>query len=253
VTAYLVLIRDRLGRANEHIEAIKTMLRAYYGSDPYNISGEFDPDAQQIHFNFHGGAVAPPIAISTRAGEALHNLRSSLDHLAWMLVEQDEGTPDENTSFPILRVAPTANKKGVSPPPHVSGGVSDVAAALMDRAQPYQLGEDYAAHPLWILRELSNLDKHRHITIRGARFTGGMITGQPPRFTFQVRTGAVSEWGAEVKYVPDDPSVDVDCRTTLQVMVHEINPAIDMPLLDALGDAREVVEAVIREAEETCF
>src|SRR5579875_2816148 len=140
------MIRDRLGRANEHIESIKTMLRAYYGSNPYEIAGEFDPDAQTISYNFGRGAIPPPITIATTAGEVLHNLRSSLDHLAWMLVEENGGSPDEDTCFPILKVPPTPNKRGVSPPPYVKGGVSATAGALIDAAQPYKLRDAYAGH-----------------------------------------------------------------------------------------------------------
>lgn len=251
----LLEIRDRLRRAEEHIEAIKSQLRAYYDSQPYNaISGEFDPQTQNVHFDWGVPFDPPSFRLSTLTGEVLHNLRSALDHLAWELVEANQaGAASENTRFPILKVPPTANQSGVSPPPHVSGNVSATASTLIEREQPYQLGSAFAAHPLYILNALNNIDKHRHITIRGVRSDATFVRGPVPQFTFTGRLASASEWGAEVEYVPDDSTLDVNFRATFRVVVHEVGPGIVMPLLDALRDANERVGEIARQARRTCF
>ncbi len=250
----LLAIHDRLRRADEHLEEVKALLRAYYREQPYNITGEFDPDAAQIRYAFGEVNAPPPVRVATIGGEVLHNLRSALDHLAWELVEENEaGNATKDTAFPVLKAAPAANAQGISPPPHVAGGVSATASALIQRVQPYQLGLDFAADPVYLLRELNNIDKHRHVTIRGVRSEGTYIAGPLPHFTFTARLLTANEWGAEIEFAPDDTSVDVQFRTTFQVVVHEIGPGIVMPLIDALKAARDAVNAIVTEAQRTCF
>jgi len=43
----------------------------------------------------------PPAEWSAIIGDAVHNARSALDHLAFALVEANGGSADENTTFPI--------------------------------------------------------------------------------------------------------------------------------------------------------
>lgn len=166
----LSAIEDRLFRADENLDELKTLLREHFASDAFRISGEFDPNDNR-GIRTVGVVVTPPIRVFTLIGDILHEYRSALDWLAWQLVqEHGAGEPGENTRWPILPVRPTPRKKGPNrgehPPPHVAGGVSDAALAIIDDAQPYQWDDAYAAHPLYILNWLNNRDKHRHIAIR---------------------------------------------------------------------------------------
>jgi hypothetical protein len=250
----LPAIRDRLDSADAHIEQVKIRLRTYYGSQKYDITGDFDPDATSISYFFGELITGPPLRLGTLAGEVLHDLRSCLDHLAWEMVEEETpGNATVDTRFPILKVPPTANNQGISPPPYVAGGVSETALELIEREQPYQLGADFGADSLYVLHALNNIDKHRHVTIRGVQSEASYLAGQPGRFTFTARLASASEYGAEIEYVPDDPSVDVHFGTTLQVRVHEVDPGISLPLLDALVDASKRVRSIVEDALQTCF
>ena len=251
----LLPIRDRLRRAGEHLREIEGLLRSFYSDQPYSlITGQFDPDAHEIRYAFGQVFDPPPVRLATLSGEVLHDLRSSLDHLAWELVEQNQpGAATEQTHFPLLKVPPTANKKGVSPPPYVPGSVSSTALGLIEREQPYQLGSSYVAHPLYVLHELNVIDKHRHITVRGVRSEGTYIAGPVSHFAFTARLVSASEWGAEIVFVPDDPTVDAHFQSTFQVVVHEVGPGIVIPLLNALRDAQDSVETIVSEAMQTCF
>jgi hypothetical protein len=245
-------IFDRLQRAEEHFEAIKAQLLAYYDSDPCEISGEFDPNAE--HPIITRIKVAPlPMRINTLVGEFLHDLRSSLDHLAWQLVEHNGGAPTENTSFPVLKIGPTPNKQGVQPPPTVVGGVSEDAMAIIEDAQPYKWGEHYATHPLWVLHQLWNIDKHRHVLARGSRTDGFTISEDTPAFKFTGRLGKTTKDCAELILVPDDPTVEMDLYTTFEVVIYEPGHGIEGSLLQALEEVRMATLTTITQTEDRCF
>ena len=124
---------------------------------------------------------------------------------------------------------------------------------MIERVQPYRFGPVFAGDSLYVLRELNNIDKHRHVTIRGVRSEGSLLAGTPRRFVFSTRLKGVTEYGAELEFLSNDPTVDVHFSTTFQVVVQEIGPGIIMPLIDALTRTREAVEEIVNEAQRTCF
>ena len=245
-------IYDRLLRAQEHLEVIKGELLTYYGSDLGNIRGQFKTKPPIVRIT--GYVVGPSPRFHTVVGEFLHDVRSSLDHLAWQLVLENGGTPVEgHTRFPILKVRPTASSQGIHPLPNVVGGVSNAALTLVDEAQPYYFGDAYAAHPFWVLHALWNIDKHRHIAVAGSRLDGFVLTSETPPFTFTLMTSSFNEHGAEIVVVADDPKVDANATTTLRMMVHEPAPGLHMPLYEILVEAHTAVMTTVTACEDTCL
>ena len=246
-------IADRIDRAEEHIGALKVALRAYFESDAYEFRGDYDAYSNEFPITGRAQMVEPRIC--TLAGEVLHNLRSALDHLAWELVRANSGQPDENTSFPILHVGPTPNKKGIQPPPYISGGVSAAAQVIVGDAQPYKLGTAYAGHPLWPLQRINIVDKHRHVAIEGLFLTNTSF--MPSDFedcTWTAQREHVDEYGAQLAMVPDDPSVNMQGSSTLQVVIHEPADGIQgRPLLRSLEDALATVREIFNAARANCF
>jgi hypothetical protein len=95
-------------------------------------------------------------------GECIHQMRFALEHTACQLVLAAEGTPTNRTAFPIHedRIVHNGKQHNVRKIT-VAGGVDERALTLIKRAQPYQRVEGPTMHPLGILHELSNIDKHR--------------------------------------------------------------------------------------------
>jgi hypothetical protein len=86
-------------------------------------------------------------------GEFLYNLRSALDQLAWQLALLHTPAPHARTWFPIrLNAEPARFKEDTK---QFSDSVRDVIESI----QPYKHLQP-AEHPLWLLNELSNIDKH---------------------------------------------------------------------------------------------
>ncbi len=251
----LEAIWDRLRRAEEHLEAIKQELLAYYNSAPGQITGKYQPDQSRI-----GGEgewdlkLDPlPIRLNTLIGEFLHNLRSALDHLVWRLVLDNGGKPTKETTFPILRVGNAPNKKGKQAPPRIAGGVSADALTLIEAAQPYQFGTNYADSALWVLHQLWNIDKHRHVIARGGNFKAFFPGRDIPPFSFTARFDSATEYGAKFALIPDDPKMDVNAYATIEVTLHEPEHGIEGPILRTLEDLLQSVVRMVTTAEDRCF
>lgn len=100
-----------------------------------------------------------PLHLGVIVGDFLHNLRCVLDHVVWQLVELNEQEPGEHNQFPILDT-PDAYKKNAG---RYLRGVAADHSALIEAFQPYHLGANTAYHSLAVLRDLSNIDKHRFV------------------------------------------------------------------------------------------
>ena len=250
----LEAIFDRLDRAEENLNAIKGELLSYYNSDPCTMSGEYQPDEDGRRGNgaWNIKVDRMPARLNTLIGEFLHDLRSALDHLAWQFVLHNGGKPSTDTSFPILKVTPPTNKKGEQTLPNVAGGVSLRARTLVGEAQPYEFGAGYAEHPLWILHQLWNIDKHRHVLAKGGR-TEAHFLGAVPAFTYTARFDSATVDAAKYVLVPDNPNMDVDAYLLVQVSLNEPEHGIETPLLQALEQILKMVVGVVTTAEDRCF
>jgi hypothetical protein len=100
-----------------------------------------------------------PLHLGVIVGDFLHNLRCVLDHLVWQLVELNGQEPTRQNQFPIFD-SPEAYEKAAG---RYLRGVAPDHMALIETFQPYHLGPNAAYHSLAVLRELSNIDKHRFV------------------------------------------------------------------------------------------
>jgi hypothetical protein len=98
------------------------------------------------------------------AGEIIHHLRSSLDHLICALVLQNN-VVNSRHGFPICsndeRFNEARNRGKIE-------GLSAAAQAIVERLQPYRnaiFRNTVSDHPLMILHEFNNTDKHRLLAV----------------------------------------------------------------------------------------
>jgi hypothetical protein len=133
-------------------------------------------------------------------------LRSVLDVAVTQLSSGIAGRP-KKPQFPIYLWG--TRRSGDSS--YVKGGAKMVAhlptdeRALIESAQPYHAGNLRWRHPLWLLHELSNVDKHNALTEASIRVGGTAFTFPPMRVPgalvvsagpMKLRTGAPFEDGA---------------------------------------------------------
>src|SRR5258708_574746 len=95
------LIRPKTKRAYKHIRELQTAILAFKATNPHEVSAKRDPQTRKVIYYVHKADPLPD-DIALIAGDALQNLRSAVDHLAYQLVLSAGGTPDIQTSFPIF-------------------------------------------------------------------------------------------------------------------------------------------------------
>lgn len=155
-------IKDRLGstrakieRAEQHLSELRELDRGYRPIE-CSLSIQENPESGIGHFSFD---MPDPLAVvSTIVGDCLNNLRSSLDHLIWQIVDSNNiAQASASNMFPIC-TAEDAFVKQIKN--HRLRGVPDEAVDQIRRLQPYASENN---HLLLLLSELCNVDKHRDL------------------------------------------------------------------------------------------
>lgn len=145
----------KIERAKKHISDLDISIRRFLDSKPYRLGAKPHPIAAIENTTLFVARIEPvPNDVSLILGDAIHNLRSALDHLAWQLVEAGGGTPNKDTYFPICDCAEKyASAVGKGEINRMRMGAEKVLCAV----QPYNTLDCN----LWLLHHLDIVDKHR--------------------------------------------------------------------------------------------
>lgn len=80
-------IRLKIERAKKHIREFEQRLEAFRLRNPYGFMREDDPNTGERIYKVRVSEEPPVEDLALIAGDAIHQTRSALDHLAWQLVE----------------------------------------------------------------------------------------------------------------------------------------------------------------------
>ncbi len=159
----------KLDRAHEHRETFSRLgtERGHEITRPWPLS--HDPENDEFTLTL-GKVPSPKPGLSLVLGDAVHNYRSALDHLAFQLVKhpdrkpREKRTPDGEISFPICASEKTYCAKSIQ-------GAADRAKDEIRAIQPFNLGWD----PLLVLKKLDDRDKHRTIHLVTHTISAGFL------------------------------------------------------------------------------
>jgi hypothetical protein len=152
MTSFFYGARLKVERARQHIDELNTALAAHLerGAGELRVKQEAQYDYRLV---FEAEPV--PAAVALILGDAVHNLRTALDHLAWELVEASGRKPGKDTYFPIRETREkliNAVDKG-----EMKFAGPEVRHLVIDTIQPYKGGNG----ALWPLHDTDIIDKHR--------------------------------------------------------------------------------------------
>jgi hypothetical protein len=128
-----------------------------------------------------------PVRWGMLAGDAMHNARTSLDHLACQLVELADNTPTNANAFPIWDRKPKGRKDRQRYRRRVAG-MSPAHAKGIWKLQPFHDLASPNSAKLVALAALDNLDKHQTIIPLLA-----VVSDNPPDVQFQSRDLLIEE------------------------------------------------------------
>jgi hypothetical protein len=151
----------KLYQALQHTVHLKTEVERWLGGNPYSLTIEFDPQRRENAL-WINALRSPPDEFSLIIGECLHNLRSALDNLVHTLAIRKHGSPLPQTIAKRLQFPIAKDHEGFR---GIKWRIQDIpseAQTEIEGLQPYNHRQDDPTRdPLWILNELSNIDKHR--------------------------------------------------------------------------------------------
>ena len=151
--------RERARRADEHLAELARQVEAMFEKQAHATPFDLNPNPPHGAINARlPSETFAGIRLGTLVGEISYNLRSALDYLVYALAELDSKAPQKGTQFPIMDAAKDFAGRGKA----MLIGVNAVHIAAIERLQPYN-----GCHWSGRLRDLSNMDKHRHIVPGG--------------------------------------------------------------------------------------
>jgi hypothetical protein len=141
-------VRLKIKRAKEHIYDLDAKRVAFLDSGAYCAPAKYDPHCSQTVYRVTKYTPVPPY-FSLIAGDAIHNLRTALDYLAWQL----SASPDAMTCFPICE---TPEEHETAMRSRKVKSVPEKAKEAMRLLKPYKGGNN----AFWQLHRLDIADKH---------------------------------------------------------------------------------------------
>ena len=208
----LTHIREKLKRADEHVQQLEREATAFEHETPNREIIDYDAQSEKAFKDFHAKRIVPP-RLSVLTGDALHQLRSSLDHLVCALILRDGGTLTDRSQFPIFRFQPVKPEDLRRYQRQIEGIKRPAVLAALDGLQPYTRGNRRDAHWLAILKKLSNTDKHRSLVLH--------VSAVQPRIsysTFWPDEGFEGSTDAIDDGTPVTPGLHIVFRERLEVM-----------------------------------
>lgn len=260
--ASLVGIRQKIKRADQHIRTLSQLARAFRKACKCRVVIDFDPNTETHTYRIkmiRRGRV--PRKFSIIAGEAIHQLRSSLDHLVSQLVILNGKTPTRWHAFPIFAQPPTKKQK-----PAFEGmikGIPPAAKTAIESLQPYHRATPHGNLFLVVLRELDNAYKHRSVWIVGGALSGyGRVdVGVRPGKEGSIRSFSFADFryvaplknGTRIGHFFGTRYVKVNVQTSVDVAVKDAGLTDLQPVIPGLHQLRKAVVKIIDDFEREFF
>jgi hypothetical protein len=154
----------KIERAKKHADDLETEIERFGDSEPYEIETQGDVKNGPGCYRIKGTPKPLPDDLPLIAGDAVHNLRSALDHFACGAVAKVTG----NTAFPIWRATPTPTRNEWRG--EVKGKLKGASHSLITAVGQLQAYETGHGQRIWAVGDLDRIDKHRLlIAISGAK------------------------------------------------------------------------------------
>ena len=160
----LAQITPKVERAKKHISDVNVEILSFLKTDPYKVSTKRDPHTRKlIYYVSNIQPVPNPIALM--AGDAIQNMMSALDHLAYQLVCASTNDDPPNPNWIYFPIQDDATKYEAKKLGKIQGA-RQTAIDAIDAIKPYKGGNDL----LWMLYRLNNVEKHRLLFTVGSMF-----------------------------------------------------------------------------------
>ena len=223
----------KLNRAKEHLHALSREIAAFLQRDPYRIVCE--TNVERTEYVYRVNIVEEiPARFGIVVGDCLYNLRSCLDHLAWQLAGQPVGAVAERIAFPIFDTR-SGYSKAVK---KKLFGVGEDAKAIIEQLQPYHRDDQwftFEPHPLSVLYQLSNFDKHRALHLVWFNSHTAEIQTSAVPVEQLMRGGRLVDQAEVARFRFAESNVEMKVRFNILVEMQLERPQITLPAIQYLS------------------
>jgi hypothetical protein len=144
--------------AEKHVNDIKHVLTTFHERSPNTLVVEDALEIGQVQCSLNTEPflrIIPTLRMLT--GDAIHNMRCALDHLAWTIVSAFK-EPNPRLYFPMdVQRESFVNHLGFR---EIQSVAPDVADLILNDIKPYGTGNPFVA-----LNQLDRADKHRSVLV----------------------------------------------------------------------------------------
>ena len=150
-------LKFKLSRARKQLRQLRRTFERHFSR--HKLRWERRENDEGTYYAYRLITTDPPESIQILADEAVHHLRSVIDHLVTAFVEATGQSFSGDLSFPMLTKKPSTAKE-IRAFEKSIGNIKGSARQLIVDSQPYVRGDAAKTHPLWILSRLDNRFKH---------------------------------------------------------------------------------------------
>lgn len=243
---------QKFDRSQEHLKHAEQIAQWWLKTKPYTFQEQVREETGVREVSIVLKTPLPerlPVVL----GDAIQNLRNSLDHIVVALATSNSGgylmpKVEGDLAFPIttrrryFRDARQRGRLGCVPPR---------AQAVIQSVQPYRRGkgEAFSEHLLWVLQELSNIDKHRRLPILACSL-GSFATKADQEFTVDgIETligGTFKERAVILRWSPPDAEVPVDFeKIALEIAFGKGTPTPGMHVGPLVRQTSDLVQRLL--------
>ncbi len=247
----------KIERARAHAGALRKAVDEFFDTTPFKVGSKHDPATRKLVY-FVAEAQAAPNDLALIAGDAIQNLSTALDHLAYQLVCKDTGDAPPNPRGIYFPIADDQARYDASKANKLCGASAQTVARI-DAVRPYKGGND----ALWRLGRLNNIEKHRLLFTVGSQ-AAGIHLGQLMAATLAqvmpmdavaafegmdlylnpAEKGFPLQPGFELYIGQVDEAPNPKQQFRFQLVLNEPGIAEGTPLIETIEEALQAVEAV---------
>ncbi|RDI73198.1 hypothetical protein Gocc_3077 [Gaiella occulta] len=213
-----------------HLDDLEGRIDAYLRTQPIQIREQHDRDGVTRHIQWIATTSnEPPAELGLIVGDWAQNVRAALDYTVYELVRRETGDDDPRwTQFPIIvDEARYAGQEQTRLP-----GAPAWSLPVFRGLQPFSDGADAAYHPLAVLADVSNRDKHRLLHTAATEIAGS-----------QARVSGTSMLA--IRRLAQNPGIVEGERVLLDAMIDTDGDNFQIELNLRLAVALEGIEAPI--------
>jgi hypothetical protein len=237
----------KTNRAKKHIRAIRNWFETTFKGDTHVLIMETEPDG--LHKVLRIGMPHDvPDEILATIGDAIHNLRSALDHLACAIaVKRNASTSIDDVAFAFGKnekaFLTSSNQRKIA-----KLGADGIR--FVHSFQPYYGGNGAKGNTLlWALHALDITDKHRALLTTGL-YSAVFPSGSKPNIS-QAAWKPLEEKVEIARWPVEEPQPNVTYALSIAFNEPPLSP--EDPMLNVLDNFVALVEYIVHEAERHFF